>query len=56
VSRGMAGFFFFPCDDTEAAAALTVGVAYSRVPVGSASIRAVGAGRRRTVLDHRLRG
>jgi len=32
VLQGMADFFFFPCDDTEAAAALTVDVACTRVP------------------------
>jgi exodeoxyribonuclease V alpha subunit len=30
--QGMADFFLFPCDDTEAAAALTVDVACSRIP------------------------
>ena len=30
--QGMRDFFLFPCDDTEATAALTVDVAYTRIP------------------------
>ncbi|NJC84092.1 SF1B family DNA helicase RecD2 [Planosporangium mesophilum] len=32
LTTGLSDFFLFPCDDTEATAALTVDVAYNRVP------------------------